>query len=326
MVHYGIRKRLQSLIIRFVLAVFLGMMSVMVIFTASCTQKPLGKSFTSPDEAVKALIDALKQNNDKQLISILGPEGKNLIYSGDEVADQSDRACFIQKFEEKHHLDQKNPTTSILYVGEEDWPLPIPMLKTSSGWYFDTAQGKEEILNRRIGKNELNVIKVMEAYVDAQREYVRKDWNANGVMEFAQKLVSTEGKKDGLYWPVKEGDKPSPFGPLIAQAVNEGYKKEEKALNPYHGYYYKILHGQGKNTTGGEYTYVEKNKMVLGFGLVAYPAKHGNSGIMTFIVNQKDAVYEKDLGPDTEKIVNAMEKYDPDQTWKKVEKEFLPAS
>jgi len=325
MVYYVV-KRLPSLIIRFGLSAFIVVMSVMVIFSASCTQRTLGKSFASPDEAVTALIDALKRNNDQQLIAILGPEGKKLIYSGDEVADQADRACFIRKFEEKHRLDQKNPTTIILYVGEEDWPLPIPMLKTSSGWYFDTAQGKEEILNRRIGKNELNVIKVMEAYIDAQREYVRKDWNANGVMEFAQRLVSTEGKKDGLYWPVKQGDKPSPFGPLIAQAVNEGYKKEDKALNPYHGYYYKILHGQGKNTTGGEYSYVEKNKMVLGFGLVAYPAEYGNSGIMTFIVNQQDAIYEKDFGQDTVKTVNAMEKYDPDQTWKKVAKKFLPAS
>jgi hypothetical protein len=325
MFHYKI-KRLRSLGNNLGLSVILVAMTVMVIFSASCTQKPLGKSFPSPDEAVSVLIDAVKQNNNQQLISIFGPEGEKLIYSGDEVADQADRACFIQKFEEKHRLDQKNPETNILYVGKHEWPLPIPIVKTRAGWYFDTAQGKEEILNRRIGKNELNVIKVMEAYVDAQREYVRKDWNANGVMEFAQRLVSTEGKKDGLYWPVKEGSKLSPFGPLIAQAVNEGYKEEDKALNPYHGYYYKILHGQGKNAPGGEYDYVVKNKMVLGFGLVAYPAEYGNSGIMTFIVNQQDIIYEKDLGQDTVKIANTMEKYDPDQTWKKVEKEFLPAS
>jgi hypothetical protein len=325
MVHYVV-ERLRSLIIRFGLSFCIVVMSVMVIFSASCTQRTLGKSFASPDEAIIALNDALKQNDNRQLISILGPEGKKLIYSGDEVADQADRACFIQKFKEKHRMNQKNPEINILYVGKEDWPLPIPIIKTRSGWYFDTAQGKEEILNRRVGKNELNVINVMEAYVDAQREYVRRDWNANGVMEFAQRLVSTEGKKDGLYWPVKEGGKPSPFGPLIAQAVKEGYNKKDMELTPYHGYYYKILHGQGKNTTGEEYNYVVKNKMVLGFGLVAYPAEYGNSGIMTFIVNQQDSIYEKDLGPDTAKIVGSMETYDPDQSWKKVKKEFLPAS
>lgn len=326
MVHYKI-KRWRSLGNNLGLSVILVAMTVMVIFSASCTQKkPLGKSFTSPDEAVSALIDAVKQNNNQQLIAILGPEGKKLIDSGDEVADQDDRAYFVQKFEEKHRLDQKNPETNILYVGKHEWPLPIPIVKTSSGWYFDTAQGKEEILNRRIGKNELNVIKVMQAYVDAQREYVRKDWNGNGVMEFAQRLVSTEGKKDGLYWPVKEGDKPSPFGPLIAQAGKEGYSKQDMELSPYHGYYFKILHGQGKNASGGEYAYIVKDKMVLGFGLVAYPAEYGNSGIMTFIVNQQDTIYEKDLGQDTVKIVTTMDKYDPDPTWKKVRKDFLPAS
>ena len=320
------KKRLHSLMNRLGLAVIMVVMTVMVVYAAAGTNKPLGKSFTSPDEAVKALIDALKQNDNNQLIAILGPEGKELISSGDEVADRGTHARFVQEFEETHRLEQKNPETTILHVGKDDWPMAIPIVKINDKWYFDTAAGKEEVLDRRIGKNELNVIKVMEAYVDAQHEYACKDRICHGDVEFAQKFASTEGTKDGLYWPAKEGEAASPFGPLVAQAVKEGYKKKNDILSPYHGYYYKILKGQGKNASGGAFDYVVNGKMILGFGLVAYPAEYGKSGVMTFIVNQQDIIYEKNLGPDTEKIADAMVKYDPDQTWKKVEKKFLSAS
>jgi hypothetical protein len=254
------------------------------------------------------------------LLAVFGPEGREIVSSGDEVADKAQRSKFVEDYEAKNHLEQKTPETAILSVGKEDWPLPVPMVKKGEKWYFDAAAGKEEILNRRIGRNELSVIEVMHAYVDAQREYAaRKDRGNDTPGEFAQKLRSTEGKKDGLYWPVKEGEKESPFGPFVAEAVKEGYKKKKDAPTPYHGYYYKILKAQGKNAPGGEYEYVVNGKMILGFALLAYPAEYGNSGVMTFIVNQDDKVYQKDLGRETGKKAPAIEKYDPDQTWKNAE-------
>jgi len=192
-------------------------------------------------------------------------------------------------------------------------------VKKGEKWYFDAAAGKEEILNRRIGRNELSVIDVVHAYVDAQREYESEDRDDDGVQEFAQKVMSDEGKKDGLFWPAKEGEESSPLGPFAAEAVKEGYRKKEGGPTPYHGYYYKILTKQGKSAPGGEYDYVVNGNMILGYALIAYPADYGNSGIMTFIVNQDDIVYEKDLGPDTGKMAGSMEAYDPDETWEKSE-------
>ena len=194
-------------------------------------------------------------------------------------------------------------------------------LKKVNAWFFDTIAGKEEILNRRIGRNELNAIQVCLAYVDAQREYVLKDRDGDRLLEYAQKFISNQGKKNGLYWEIKEGEKQSPLGPLVAKAAKEGYtgKKPVGKRTPYHGYYYKILKAQGKNAPGGEYDYIVKDKMIGGFALVAYPAEYGNSGVMTFMVNHDGVVYEKDLGKDTEKIAAAMKKFDPDKTWKKAE-------
>ena len=315
------------------LSLMLGVLLIIGIATviaaegpSKAAQQPQGKAFSSPEEAAKALVDACRRNDTQELLTIFGTEGKNIVSSGDEVADKKLRTAFVQKYEEKNRLEQKNPGTAILCTGNDDWPLPVPIVKTGEKWYFDAAAGKEEILNRRIGRNELGVIPLMAAYVDAQHEYATMDPNGDGVSEFAQKFKSSEGKKDGLYWPVKEGEKPSPLGPLAAQAVKEGYKKKEGASTPYHGYYFKILTGQGKNAPGGAYSYLANGKMVLGFGLVAYPAEYRNSGVMTFIVNQQDTIYEKDLGPDTAKIAGAMKKYDPDKTWKKVEKDSLVAS
>jgi len=309
-----------------VLSFLLGLLLVMGITTAMAGedssesgQQPPGKAFTSPEEAAKALLDACKRNDKQALITIFGPEGEEIISSGDEVADQTQRAAFVKYYEEKHHLEEKIPGTSILCAGEEDWPLPVPIVKKGEKWYFDAAAGKEEILNRRIGRNELSVIDVVHAYVDAQREYESEDRDDDGVQEFAQKVMSDEGKKDGLFWPAKEGEESSPLGPFAAEAVKEGYRKKEGGPTPYHGYYYKILTKQGKSAPGGEYDYVVNGNMILGYALIAYPADYGNSGIMTFIVNQDDIVYEKDLGPDTGKMAGSMEAYDPDETWEKSE-------
>jgi hypothetical protein len=218
-------------------------------------------------------------------------------------------------------LVSENDKRVILHVGNEKWPFPLPVVKKGENWFFDTKAGKEEILNRRIGRNELNAIQVCLAYVDAQREYVLKDRDGDKLLEYAQKFISKEGGKDGLYWEAKEGEEQSPLGPLVAKAAKEGYtgKKSGNKPTPYHGYYYKILKVQGKNAPGGEYDYMVKGKMIGGFALVAYPAEYGNSGVMTFIVNQDGVVYEKDLGKDIEKIATAMKKFDPDKTWKNVE-------
>jgi hypothetical protein len=206
-----------------------------------------------------------------------------------------------------------------LIIGPLDYPFSIPLVKKGKGWYFNTTEGREEIINRRIGKNELNAIEVARAFVDAQREYATKDRDADGAVAFAQRYQSTPGAKDGLYWEVKEGEEESPFGPLTAQAALEGYgTAAPDGPVPYHGYLLKIMKAQGENAEGGAFDYVVNGKMILGFALVAYPAQYGSSGIMTFIVNQSGVVYQKDLGKDTAAIAAAMTLYDPDKSWQKV--------
>jgi len=279
------------------------------------------KTFGSPEEAAKALVDAMKTGDKAQLSAIFGPGSESVISSGDDVMDKAQRERFLKNYEEKNSLEKKGDNEAILQVGKDDWPLPIPIVRKGSAWSFDTKAGKEEILNRRIGRNELDVIALLEAYVDAQREYAVKDWDGDGVYPYAQKFRSTPGKKDGLYWEIKEGEEASPFGPLAAQAAREGYAKTAKSgeKSPLHGYYFKILKAQGKHAPGGAYDYVVKGNMILGFGLVAYPAKYGSSGIMTFIVNQEGVVYQKDLGKGTAKAAEAIKRYNPDPTWRKVE-------
>ncbi len=279
------------------------------------------KTFKSPEEAVKALTKAVKENDTKELLAIFGPSGKELIFSGDEVADKTGREHFIKAYEEMNKLVNQDETKVVLHIGNGDWPFPIPVVKKDDSWLFDTKAGREEILNRRVGRNELNAIQVCLAYVDAQREYALKDRKSGKLLEYAQRFISRQGMKDGLYWEAKEGEPPSPLGPLMARATQEGYtgKRPGGKRNPYHGYYYRILKAQGKNASGGEYDYVVRGKMIGGFALVAYPAEYGNSGVMTFIVNQDGIVYEKNLGEDTAEIAPAMKKFDPDKTWKKAE-------
>jgi len=279
------------------------------------------KSFASSEEAVKALVVAVRSNDKKEMLAILGPGGKELISSGDEVADKVGREKFLKAYDEMNKLEKESDGKIVLHVGADDWPLPIPIVQKNNIWVFDTKAAKEEILNRRIGRNELNVIEVLHAFVDAQHEFASKDCIGSGKVEFAQRFISTKGKHDGLYWNAKEGEEESPLGPLVAQASMEGYASKEEGISfaPYHGYYYKILKGQGKHAQGGAYDYVVKGKMILGFALVAYPAQYKNSGIMTFVVNQEGVIYQKNLGKNTESIAKAMKKFDPDETWKKYE-------
>ena len=312
----------KALLLPLFLALVLGVAAAFFAPDSSAvTATAKQMTFASPEDAVKAMIDAMKAGDKAQLSSIFGPGSESVISSGDDVVDKAERERFLKNYEEKNSLEKKGDDQVILQVGKDDWPLPIPVRKTGSAWSFDVKAGKEEILNRRIGRNELNVIDLLDSYVDAQREYAARDWDGDGVYSYAQKFGSTPGKKDGLYWEAKEGEEASPFGPLVARAAREGYTKPAKSgeKSPFEGYYFKILTAQGKHAPGGGYDYVVKGNMILGFGLVAYPAKYGASGIMTFIVNQEGVVYQKDLGKRTAKTAEAMKKYDPDPTWKKIE-------
>ena len=277
------------------------------------------KTFASAEEAVKALIDAAKAANQAELLAIFGPSAKDVLSSGDAVEDRTVRERFVRAYEAKNALVQDGDAKAVLQIGPHDWPFPIPIVKKNQQWSFDTKKGKEELNNRRIGRNELSTIQTSLAYVDAQREYAAKDRDGDGLFEYAQKFVSTPGTKDGLYWEAKPGEEESPFGDLFARATREGYKKTDNKPVPYHGYYFKILKAQGKDAPGGAYDYVVKGRMIGGFGLVAYPANYGVSGVMTFVVNHDGMVYEKNLGKDTAKTAQAMKRFNPDKTWKKAE-------
>ena len=279
------------------------------------------KTFASPEEAAQAIFEAAKQEDAKGLSALFGPEGKDLISTGDKVADKAERARFVKEYEGKHQLLQETENRAILVVGKEERPFPIPIVKAGETWHFDVKAGKEELINRRIGRNELNAIQFCLAFADAQREYAFRSQEKLGLMQYAQKFWSSKGKKDGLYWETKEGEEPSPLGSLAAKAMREGYPKKNPGDKPapYLGYYYKILRKQGPNASGGAYDYVVRGKMIGGFALVAHPAVYGVTGVMTFLVNHDGVVFEKDLGKDTEKIVSAVNQFDPDESWKKVE-------
>ncbi len=281
--------------------------------------KVVQKTFASSEEAVKALIDAVKTDNMKELNAIFGPAGKEVFSSGDPVEDKAGRERFLKAYETKNTLVKADDAKTVLQIGEEEWPFPIPVVKKGEKWFFDTKKGKEELINRRVGRNELNTIQVCLAYVDAQREYAAKDRDGDGLFEYAQKFISTPGKKDGLYWNVNEGEEESPLGDIFARATREGYKKTSNKPIPYHGYYFKILKAQGKHATGGAQDYLVKGKMIGGFAMVAYPAQYGVSGVTTFVVNHEGIVYEKDLGKETAKTARVIKLFDPDKTWKKSE-------
>jgi hypothetical protein len=274
------------------------------------------KTFDSPDEAVKALVADVRENNDAGLTSIFGPEAKDLISSGDKVADRNGRKRFLKAFSEKNFLERRDSSRIILHTGKSDYAFPIPIVRRGKRWIFDTPAGREEILNRRIGRNELRTIKVLRAYGDAQRDYADRLQRRGEPVHFARRLISTKGSHDGLYWPTVKGEKESPFGPLIARAGKVGYsgKIGGKGAEPFNGYYFKILTAQGPHGTGDAFNYLVNGNLILGFGLVAYPARYGSTGVKTFIVNQEGVVYEKDLGEKTGEAA-AMTTFDPDDTW-----------
>jgi len=289
-----------------------------VVFACgSVYAKVTQKIFSSPEKAVEAMVDAVKTNDIQSLLAIFGPGSRHIILSGDPVEDQKGHEWFLKHYEEKNRLEEASGKVT-LHVGNDDWPLPIPIVKAGNGWRFDTEAGKQEILARRIGKNELNAIQVCLAYVDAQREYaMRNARQGEALLEYAQKFESTPGKQDGLYWEAGEGQEQSPIGPLLAAARDQGYsgKSLGEEPEPYHGYFYRILTAQGKNAPGGAHDYVVGGKMIGGFALIAYPAHYRASGVMTFIVNHDGVVFQKKLGKGTKKAARAIRAFDPDKTW-----------
>jgi hypothetical protein len=293
-------------------------LSLLAVWPMNLTAAESGQVFATPDKAVTALGQAVNATNRVALGSLFGPESAQLV-NPDEVQGAQELATFADAFNASHQLVRASDAKMILEVGTNAWPFPIPLVKLASGWQFDTRSGVEELLNRRIGRNELEVLGVMRAYVDAQREYASRDHDGDQVLEYAQKISSSPDKTDGLYWPPDLTGEVSPFGPLVADAQAGGYFGKSRATDsgpqPFHGYYFKILTRQGKHAPGGKYNYIINGNMIGGFALVAWPAEYGDSGVMTFIVNQQGRVYQRDLGKDTAKVVQKLNAYDPDPAW-----------
>jgi hypothetical protein len=294
-----------------------ALLSAALLILASLSVAFAQEKYATPEAAVDALAATAKSGDEKAALAVLGPDGGDIISSGDKVSDERVRARFISSYDAKHEIKMEGDDKAILIIGDNNYPFPIPLVRKAGKWSFDTAAGRMEILARRIGHNELDAIQTALAYVDAQDEYASKDRTGGGVGVYAQHFISEPGKTDGLYWPTVQGEEESPLGELFAQASQQGYVAGHHA--PYHGYYYKILTRQGPHATGGAVDYLVDGKMIGGYALVAYPDEYRNSGVMTFIVNHSGQVFEKDLGPDTANIAENMTSFDPDPSWKKVE-------
>jgi hypothetical protein len=299
---------------------------------APATQKTVAqkaaaqKAFATPEEAAKALTEALRKDDEKSLLAVIGQSSGNWLSSGDEIEDRREKEKFLAAYDRKSSISQATTgDKAILLVGEDDWPFPAPIVRKGKGWVFDAVAGREEIINRRVGRNELDAIQTLLAVVDAQREYSSGDPDGNGFHDYARRFLSSKGKKDGLYWPVQAGEPLSPLGPLVGAAAREGYGKKsgggKGGAKPaaYHGYRYRLLESQGKNAPGGAYSYLVGGKMIGGFAIVAYPAKYGVSGVMTFLVNHDGVVYQRDLGKSTEADALAMRRFNPNQKWTKAQ-------
>jgi hypothetical protein len=292
--------------------------------STSTPPAPPAERFASPEVAVESLVAALRDNDDARLKKILGPAGDRILWSGDELADRADVARFLSLYDESHRVQPDAggaAGTRTLLVGKQDWPFPVPIVKSGSGtgsaYVFDAEAGEEEVLNRRIGRNELDVEQVCLAITDAQREYVRLNPTGATLPEYARKLVSDPGTKNGLYWPTAEGEPESPLGALVAAAAAEGYRAgtTRPTERAYHGYVYRLLTAQGPHATAGALDYVVDGHLIGGFAVVACPAQYGNSGIMTFITNHEGVIYQRDLGPDTQRIAQSLTRFDPGPEW-----------
>jgi hypothetical protein len=308
----------------------LSTFALLALAVAGCANKPAPnaaaltpqRTFASPEEAAGVFKDAVATKDRNLLLELYGPEGVPLLLTGDPVQENNAFDRFSARLTEQLRVDRPADDRAVLYVGAENWPFPIPLVKGQNGWYFDTAAGVDEILNRRIGRNELGAIATCRAYVAAQQEYARVPRDESGVTHYATRLRSNEGKKDGLYWPVNDNEPVSPMGPLVAAATLEGYDPTKSAIGgkrqPYHGYFFHILKAQGDAAPGGKKSYLDGDKLTKGFALIAAPAEYGASGVMTFCVNQDGKIYEKDLGPQTVELAKAVTEYNPDSTWHEV--------
>jgi len=295
----------------------LALALVLAIPLATAAAAPQ-ETFATPEAAVDALMAALKTDTDAAMLAIFGEEHKDLIITSDRAATSATRAKILAAMQTLRVLKEPSPVRRVLVIGDEAWPVPIPIVRTADRWRFATEEGADEIVNRRVGGNERNAIYVLRAYVDAQRAYAARDRDGDGVLQYAQKVTSTSGKHDGLYWPADEakGEEASPFGPLIAESAP--YRKGHVVGDPYRGYYFRILTRQGKAAPGGAYSYVINGRMIAGFAMAAYPAEYGRTGVMTFIVSHNGKVYEKDLGKDSTAIGAKMTTFDPGAGWKEV--------
>jgi hypothetical protein len=280
------------------------------------------KMFSAPEEASQAFAAAVQSNDVTALLEILGPDSRQIVSSGDPTEDAESRANFAHKYQEMHRLVKEPDGSVTLYIGAENWPIPIPLAMKGNFWFFDTEAGRKEILFRRIGRNELSAIRVCQELVAAQKEYFAMEHN-----EYANQIFSDADAHNGLYWNVSDGEPQSPIGPLVASAVVEGYGKSKAGLQtPYHGYFFRVLTRQGKHAPDGAKSYIVNGKMTGGFAFAAYPAEYRSSGVMTFIVNQDGIVYEKDLGNKTEAFGKAVQEYNPDSSWDKAEDELAQTS
>ena len=278
------------------------------------------KTFSSPGDAVLALYNAAKANDAQALNATFGSNAQKILHTGDDVADKNAVSSFVPRYDQMHRVVIEPDGTATLYVGAENWPAPIPIVKNSSGqWYFDTEAGVKEILYRRVGTNENDAIDTLHTLVEAQCEYASTARDGDKTKHYALKFISTEGKQDGLYWNTDDNQAPSPIGPLIADAAGQGYEVRQGKGTPFHGYYFRMLTKQGPAAKGGARDYLVNGQLAHGFAFVAYPAEYRNSGVMTFIVNQNGVVYERDLGTDTGKIGSEMSVYNPDPTWRPIE-------
>ena len=277
------------------------------------------RTFATPEDAVKALVDAVRASDANALVEIVGPGSRSWIFTGDNVSDANEWKQFIAAYDAKNALVKEGDAKAVLQIGTDPVPFAAPMVKRGDAWAFDAEAGREEVTNRRVGRNELDTIQTLLAIVDAQREYAAKDADGNGFADYAARFVSTPGKKDGLYWTTKPGEPASPLGLLAAKAVKEGYGGKGKggAPVPYNGYFFRILTAQGAAAPGGKYDYKVKGKLFGGFAVVAFPAKYGVSGVMSFVVNHDGVVYEADLGKDTAAVAGKLSRFDPDKRWKK---------
>jgi hypothetical protein len=287
-------------------------------FVPAFAQQPGQRTFASADDAARALFAAMQTEDEKAPLSILGPAAEDVLSSGDPAEDEDARVGFVVKYQEMHRFVAESKDTLTLVIGAENWPFPIPLVNNHGTWYFDTPAGKDEILYRRIGKNELAAMDACRNLVEAEKQYFARP-PANLPKQFAQRLVSEEGRHDGLYWHGASDEFDSPINPLIAYAYGKGAKDQVGDQVPFNGYFFRILTSQGPHARGGAKSYIVNGQMTGGFAFIAYPAEYRSSGVMTFIVNQSGTIYEKDLGPDTAKLAEAMTSYDPDSTWHRAE-------